>query len=273
MQKPEELKNILKEIIPKMKSSKLKNEKKVCKYCKLPWVSTSNIFTKNYPGGMKEIMVAQCDCELIRGEKKEEGIRLKLTIRAIKKAGLGKRFLAKNFNNFEQNPNQKAYDVCVGYARNIVDNTESGKGLLLHGPVGTGKTHLIAGIIDYIARMRKRTFSGNIIFTTMINLLAELRFSVQEQGKTESTIREYQKCNLLILDDFGTEKETDWTAETIYKIINYRYEEVKPIIITTNSNVAEFLRFFDERLASRIMETCTILKLTGKDYRLYGKEN
>ena len=254
-----------------MKSSKSKNEK-ICKYCKKPYVKTSNIFTKNYPKGLREMMVPQCDCELVQGERKEEGLRLKNKIKALRNAGLGKRFLTKNFNNFEQSLNQKTYDICINYARNMLDNMESGQGLLLHGPVGTGKTHLIAGIIDFVARMRKRTFEGNMIFTTMINLLAELRFSVQEQGRTESIIREYQKCSLLIIDDFGTEKETDWTAETIYKIINYRYEEVKPIIITTNSNISEFFKFFDERLASRIMETCTILKLTGKDYRLYGKK-
>ena len=152
-----------------------------------------------------------------------------------------------------------------------MENIKGGKGLLLHGPVGTGKTHLVAAIIDYIARMHKRQFEGNMIFITLINLLAELRYSVQERSKTESIIREYQKCSLLIVDDFGTEKETDWTAETIYNIINYRYEEAKPTLITTNANIEEFFEYFDERLASRLMEICTIIPVGGKDYRLYGK--
>ena len=247
-------------------------KEKICKYCKKPYVKTSNIFTENYPKGLRSMMVAQCDCEIVRGDKKEEGLRLKEKIRGFKKAGLGKRFLTRNFSNFDKGRSPTAYESCLKYSKGIIDNVKQGRGLLLYGPVGTGKTHLVAGIIDYIARIKKRQFPGNIIFITMINLLAELRFSVQEQGKTESLIREFQKCSLLIIDDFGTEKETDWTAETIYKIINYRYEELKPIIITTNSNIKEFFDYFDERLASRIMETCATVTLQGEDYRLYGND-
>lgn len=201
--------------------------------------------------------------------KKEDGIKSIEIIRSLKKT-IPKKFYNKTFANYESKKNQTAWDDCLKYARNFEENMNQGKGLFLTGPVGSGKTHLAVAIADYIARILKNKVRQNlrsIIFISAVDLLSEIKYSY-ESNDTEPTIKRYENCGLLILDDLGIEKSTEWTHELFYKIIDTRYKDMKPIIITTNLTDNEIKKKLSERIASRIYEICKGVKLTSKDYRV-----
>lgn len=231
--------------------------------------------TKNYPKGLDTMLIPDCDCEIIEGEKIEEKLLAIKRIEYLRNCGIGKKFMSKNFKNFDEKKNPEAYNQCFGYARNFLDSLKTGRGLLISGPVGTGKTHLVAAIINYIASVHSDKFTGYLQYTAVTNFLNQLRESYGNKELSTGKIEKRQKESaLLVLDDLGVEKETDWSVEKLYEIINYRYDEEMPIIITTNLDILCLKKSIDERLFSRIIEMCDSVELTGKDYRIERrKEN
>lgn len=142
--------------------------------------------------------------------------------------------------------------------------------MFLSGTVGTGKTHLIAAMIDYLARIKKE----HVNYYNSVSLLNKIRFTFNRKYKDEPTTEEItnqiKDCNLLIIDDLGSEKITDWASEIFFDIIDYRYSNLKSTIISTNLTSMEIKEKLNERLMSRIYEMCKGIKLTGKDYRLFN---
>lgn len=245
-------------------TSEIKTEKKECPICKKPY----KFFTIS---GLKNnaMLVPDCNCQEKREIQKEQGLRLRGRIKGLRDCGIGKRFMGKNFFNYDKGLNLKAFNICIDYARHIRDNLSSGTGLFLYGGVGTGKTHLSVSIIDYIARMKKRELiTFNIIFTTSVNLLADIRQGYEKNGSGGRAGDKYEKCDLLVIDDLGTEKVTEWVFEMFYKIIDTRYSEMRPVIITTNYSIEEIRQKLSERFISRILEMCKGTKLEGEDYRV-----
>ena len=220
----------------------------------------------------KEECLPDCICQYEREQKKKKAKSIINKIQG-RKAIVGKRFYNKTFSNFKKESNIKAYNECLGYVRNLEDNLEQGKGLFLTGSVGSGKTHLIAAMVDWIARMTtRRKYRAWIIFITSVDLLALIKYTFDRKNKdddnTEELMSKLEDCDLLIIDDLGTEKTTDWASELFYKIIDSRYSNLKSTIITTNLTDQELKEKLSERLISRIYEMCKGIKLTGKDYRL-----
>ena len=168
----------------------------------------------------------QCDCEKKQEEEKNKleekirkterekskGLELKNLIRKMRDVNIGKRFEEKTFSNFNQSRNQKAYFICLDYTKNFLDKLKNGKGLFLTGNVGTGKTHLIAAIIDRLAKLYKKKFNPEnfpyhipIVYVTATELFSQIKESFDEHN-TEEVIKKFEDCKLLIIDDLGIEK-------------------------------------------------------------------
>lgn len=241
-----------------------------CEYCGKEKME-KNVGYKN----THMIWVSQCDCydrSYKREKLKDKGESLKSDIKR-RKGIVGERFYNKTFSNFKKELNIKAYNECLSYVRNLEENLKQGKGLFITGNVGSGKTHLLAAIIDWIARMTtRRAYRVWIIFITSVDLLALIKYTFDRKNKddnnTEELMSKLEDCDLLIIDDLGTEKTTDWASELFYKIIDSRYSNLKSTIITANLTDQELKEKLSERLISRIYEMCKGIKLTGKDYRL-----
>jgi len=146
---------------------------------------------------------------------------------------------------------------------NKVRPLEPNKGLYLFGPVGCGKTHHIASLA--IAGF----WSGNAnsVFVTMQDLLEEAKDAFHDEAK-QNPVRRYLEIGTLYLDDLGVELDTDWAVNVIGRIINHRYNWMLPTVITSNLDLDEIARKIDERVASRIAEMCTVLKMSGEDRRV-----
>lgn len=156
---------------------------------------------------------------------------------------------------------QKIYDFCLKYATEF---TPTAKGILMKGETGLGKTHLSLAIANEVI---KKGYS--VVYVSAPDILSKLEkehFSYsysQEQEIMQSLIN----CDLLILDDLGTEFATNFTNSAVYNIFNTRVNMGKPIIINTNLSGKELSDNYTSRFSSRVMSACSMLNFIGTDIR------
>lgn len=226
----------------------------------------------------------RCDCEeskkywtQIEEEQKQEQIKAEIQRKndVISKlytnSKMNIRLKTYSFDNYKITAdNKKALNKAKEYTDNYIKNIEKGS-LFITGGVGTGKTHLAASIANELIKNEIP-----VVFGTLINLLNDIKDSYNSDGEKEGYIIEkYSKVNMLIIDDLGKERPSEWTLEKLFTIINNRYENNLPVIITTNYN-RDKLR---ERLAnnknyeiadsiiSRLYEMCKGIGIYGNDKR------
>ena len=150
---------------------------------------------------------------------------------------------------------------------------EKKKGLYIHGAVGTGKTHICWAIKnDYdnpAIDPRNRPY---IQIYNVVDLMHDIKADFDRQAidkrRPEDYLTDPERKHLLILDDIGVEKATDFVAETLYRIINARYIHILPTIFTSNHTIQELADRIGERSASRIVEMSELIELTGGDRRI-----
>lgn len=148
----------------------------------------------------------------------------------------------------------------------------AGRGLVLTGPAGIGKTHLAAVLLRQVITAT----SCHGLFYTTKELLRQIRHSYNPMIQaTELEILEpIMSCDVLVLDDLGEERVTDWVAETMSLIVNARYNTGRPLICTTNypdvdddQEVNGLLWRIGFRIQSRLHEMCEFIELEGASYR------
>lgn len=153
----------------------------------------------------------------------------------------------------------------VRVERRTVPRVVSGPSLLLVGGTGTGKTYAA------YAALRALAVSGagcSWLHTTAADLYGQLR--PRPRVDSEDEFDRYARIGLLVLDDFGAAKGTEWNEEINYRLINYRYEHRKPTLITTNVPPKQLPTALGERVASRLAEMADRVVLRGTDRRIKG---
>jgi len=183
-----------------------------------------------------------------------------------KNSGLPKRFKRKTFENYERGDNFIAYKKAEEFAENFPDIN---KGLLLVGPVGTGKTHLAAAISNKLISRLYSVYFGNT--TDIMSFIKSTYSKDAEMTEGEAIELMTEKVDLLVIDDLGKENETENTLSVLYQIINKLYENEKLVVITTNFNSSDLARKLGERgpaMVSRITGMCEPVVLSGEDWRL-----
>lgn len=155
----------------------------------------------------------------------------------------------------QANSLQVAYNQARHHAENL-------KGwLFLQGGAGCGKTHLAAAAANYAVDLGVPT-----LFLTVPDLLDTLRASYDSEDTTfEQRFEEIRAAQLLVLDDFGTQNASGWAREKLFQIMNYRYINKLPTIVTTNLMLTEI----DERIRSRLAdpELVTQVRILAPDFR------
>lgn len=142
----------------------------------------------------------------------------------------------------------------------------SGPSLLLVGDVGRGKTHQAVGAARALLTSGVRC---HVVMTTAADLYAAVR--PRAGTDSESEFRRVAGAGVLVLDDIGAAKGSEWVEETNYRLINHRYENERPTIITTNLTPPKIPTALGERVASRIGEMATTVQLRGTDRRRGGR--
>ena len=146
--------------------------------------------------------------------------------------GIGRRFLEVSFDREPIVSLDRAVLRQVrGFTRSIEENLEAGRGLWFDGPVGTGKTSLAI----LVAKAAKDAGRSYAVFPVP-RLLAEIKrtFDRDASDSYMGFFRRLCTIDLLVLDDLGAEKQTEWVLEQLYSIVNERWQDRRSIVVTTN---------------------------------------
>ncbi len=154
----------------------------------------------------------------------------------------------------------KIFESCVSYADKFNPHMPS---LLFYGNTGLGKTHLSLSIANEVISRGYNVVYGPI--SRILQQIEEEYFSRDLQSN--QTLNTVNECDLLIIDDLGTEFTTPFVTSTIYDIINSRILSKKPTIINTNLSMEEIEKRYSPRIVSRISGNYTMFMFVGSDVR------
>jgi len=246
-----------------------------------------------YPENYTEPVYECPDCEDTgyKGEVMCDCLRKALAAESINHSGLGRVIKNQTFENFNLNyydrqksadklVNESPYihmksvrDECKKFAENfgkfnksdLPDSSdEFAKNLMFIGSTGLGKTHLSSATAYEVIKKGFDVFYDSA--QSILYSFEKERFS--RAGTFDSDIIErYMTCDLLIIDDLGTEYSGNMSVSSLYNLINMRLLEKKSMIISTNLSVSEMQMRYDARIVSRIFGEFTILNFIGDDIR------
>lgn len=200
----------------------------------------------------------------------------------------------KNFDNFDiaRLSNEKA-DLIIAdllkYAKNYIKNQRTPNWVVLQGPSGSGKTHLAQAILkeafsQAVAHFVRKNpnkhdkaylnLARDFIFTTCGNLFQEIKNSYDCDDINERDVLEkYKNARMLVIDDLGTEQSGKWFQERFFHILDFRFGEMLPTIITTSLTPQELLGHVGEKTLKRIIENAdngnNLFKLKVSSHRKY----
>jgi len=207
----------------------LSKDKQICPFCKKP----TEI---NEYGFMPKIHLA-CEHKIIR----------------FKKIGIDKRFWRLPKFRIEAG-NKTAFEAVEEFIKNPT------KGLFLFGQAGTGKTHLVSKIAQKVKK--------EVEFVKVPRLLLSLKANFNGHGyRNEQIINRLSNVEILILDDLGAEKTSEWVTETLYILIDERYSNMKTTIFTSNYHLSDLVGRLGDRVVSRILEMCRVIEIKTSDKR------
>lgn len=158
-------------------------------------------------------------------------------------------------------------DVAA-WVRRYLDDPGSCPSLLLSGPTGTGKTWQMFGALRAILEARARDGFGLAFrVTSQPDLNDAMR--VKPDGSHAYALDPYLACDLLLLDDLGTGKQTDWTGDSLYRLVDHRWTNRLPSVFTTNLTPAQLSEAVGDRIVSRLADAVRVA-MKGADRRWSG---
>lgn len=144
----------------------------------------------------------------------------------------------------------------------ITPTLTNGRSLLLLGPTGVGKTHQAYGTLRALA---VTGITATWTATSSADMYAALRPRTNIDSETE--FRRYAHARLLLVDDLGAAKSSEWTEEINFRLVNHRYENQLPTLFTSNVLPKQLADRLGDRVASRLTEMCDRVVITGTDRR------
>lgn len=215
-------------------------------------------------------IIVRCVCRCYTEAKEQEERRKEheeemRSIERLKNASLmDNKMRNATLETFEiKQDNQKIYTIIKNYVSNFETFYKQNRGLLFWGTVGTGKSYAAACIANELLNS-----NISVIMTSFVKILPQLQDFDNDEEKIISRLN---KARLLIIDDLGTERTTDYALEKVYNIIDSRYRAGKPLILTTNLNYEDMQRTQDiryRRIYDRIFEMCHPVRVSGTSWRI-----
>ncbi|MBR6709784.1 MAG: ATP-binding protein [Clostridia bacterium] len=204
-----------------------------------------------------------CDC-----------MRRALIMAGFESSGLGRLLESQTFDSFSldyyrRNPEhyatmQRNYETMYRYAHEFT--TERCSNLVLFGGTGLGKTHLSSAVARVVIER-----GYDVCYTTAVGLIADYEFDRFKSGRGENAdapvLDRYTDCDLLIIDDLGSEVVNQFTVSVLYNLINVRLNRGKSTVISTNLTQKELRDRYWDRITSRILGEYRPLIFVGVDVR------
>ena len=257
------LKDELREIVEQTLNEKQKQEKSLNtvspkqedeKTQKLGEITTSTIVCEKCNGrGFYFVdynTVRECECGVLEQERQEN----KLRFASIPDAYKDFRLKDWDISHYKGKNRDAAREIARNikiYLENIEKEEELGKGLYFWSETkGSGKTMLMAAIANELVWKYRRF----VKFATSLEILDEIRSTYNKDSEESESklLNDLKWADFLVIDDFGTERATDWAGEKFYQIVNGRYINKKVTFFTSNHDLVDL--DYDERIVSRVKE-------------------
>lgn len=230
-----------------------------CGHCHTPKQAKVSI------GGRIWTPACMCDCEAQRFKDKQERMERESALDAVKRLrmmGFTDAEMAECTFDKDDGSNERLSQVSRKYVEIFAQMQMRGKGLLLYGGVGTGKTFMSACIANALIDRGHPCLVTN--FARIVNTL-----QCMYEGR-QRYIDDLNRFDLLVIDDLASERETAYMGEIIQSVIDARYRSGKPLIVTTNLTAQEMKHPEDirrKRIYSRLFEMCIPVEVKGTDRR------
>ncbi len=201
-----------------------------------------------------------CKCQELRKAKER-----------LERSGLAREFKTKTFDNYDTCGNAQLTDAkntAMRFTEELKNkDAENLPSMMLCGQVGAGKTHL--GTASSVCLIDHGTA---VIYMGYRDEMTALKSKILDESAYRKEIDRYKMAPVLFIDDFLKGKITESDVNIVYEIVNYRYNNNLPVIISTEKTLDDLINF-DEAIASRLIEMCRgyIIVFSGKElnYRLY----
>lgn len=209
----------------------------------------------------------QCFEERMQAETAEAKFRARVA-HLQDTAGIPERFSRVGFSGYKSTTQAQSDAVqrMTAFMRQVRDDesTPTWRTLLVHGSVGTGKTHLVCATANNLISR-----GVSVRYTTTQAMLAEIKRAYSTEGMTEaSQIERYVRgASLLILDEADVTRGSENDLGLVFAVVNGRYNAGRPMAIVSNQAVENIGQFMGERTASRLMENATLVACDWDDYR------
>lgn len=206
-----------------------------------------------------------CDCARERQDAEEQARQaqnLRIEINRLRKLGFPDSEMADWTFAHDDGTDPKTTSIAHKYVDNFPEMKKRGKGLLLYGPVGTGKTYAAACIANELISQGRPCLVTN--FARIMNTLQGMF-----DGK-QRYLDDFNRLDLLVIDDLAAERDTSYVHEMIFNIIDSRYRSGKPLIVTSNLTQTELTApcsVDKKRIYSRLLEMCVPIEVKGNDRR------
>lgn len=221
--------------------------------------------TKVKVGDMTWFPSCMCKCEAEKFKTRQEQMERESALEAVKRlrmTGFSDESMKRMTFEADDHANEKLSQIAQKYVEIFAHMQMRGKGLLLYGDVGTGKTFIASCIANALIENGHPCLVTN--FSRIVNTLQGMYEGRQEY------INDLNRFDLLVLDDLASERETSYMAEIVSSIIDARYRSGKPLIVTTNLTSHDLKHPDDirkQRVYSRLFEMCIPIECKGQDRR------
>lgn len=213
--------------------------------------------------GTERILPTMCRCQQEavasreREKKRTDAIR---TVKELRSLGIHELKLKDWTLAKSDNRNSRLMRATKAYADRFGEMKRAGKGLLLYGGCGTGKTYAAACIVNELIDNGVPCLMTN--FSRVLNSL----WGVKDKQEYLDSLNRF---DLLVLDDLGAERQSEYVAEQVFNVIDNRYRAKLPLIVTTNMSLRELTssKTTNSRIYDRILEMCHPIEVAGESRR------
>lgn len=232
----------------------------ICGKCHTPKECT---LTKS--DGTARTVRCACECSVAQNAKEAEEKRKRDRLQyldSMRRTGFPDAEMREWTFAKSDHTDQKNENIARRYVANFDSMRSQGTGLLLCGSVGTGKSFLAAAIANELINQGTPCLMTN--FSRIISRVSE------KFGGDQKYLDDLNRFDLLIIDDLGSERDTEFTWEKVMNVVDARYRAGLPLIITTNLTLKDLADPSDirrQRVFSRLKEMCVFLEVNGADRR------
>ena len=230
--------------------------------CRICGGKRQTIITPPFEGAKPRTVRCWCNCPT-EDDARRQRERLEKIERLRRLCFAGTDMRAWSFDN-DDGLRPELTNAAKKYAEQFQQYRADGMGLLLHGPVGTGKTFYAACVANEVVNMGYRARMTNF------KLIEKALWDSEQKAQY---MQELMRYDLLVLDDLGAERKSEYMQEIVFEVIDGRSRAGLPVIITTNLTADEITKTDEigySRIYDRILERCLPIKVEGKSRRRMG---